>query len=91
MGLKTTNYEVQEFGIILSTAYARLTNINIDLSGEAFGVFEVHQTRDDINLKSPIERKSLNYIIDKDLPIHRQMYQKAKEELFIDWEDDLID
>ena len=39
MGLKTTNYEVKEFGIVLPTAYARLTNINIDLSGKAFGMF----------------------------------------------------
>lgn len=90
MGLKTTNYKAKSFGITIPTAYARLTNINIDLSGEVFGIFEIHQTRDDINTKSPIERKNLNCIIDKELPIYKQIYEKAKEELFIDWEDDII-
>lgn len=91
MGLKTTNYEAKEFGIVLPTAYARLTNINVNLSGSAFGMFEVHQTREDINTKSPIERKNINCVIDKDLPIHKQMYEVAKETLFTDWEDDIIE
>ena len=91
MGLKTTNYEAKEFGIVLPKAYARLSNINVDLSGEAFGMFEIHQTREDIDTKSPIERKNFNCVIDKDLPIHKQMYEKAKEEIFNDWEDDIVE
>lgn len=90
MGLKTTNYEVKEFGITLPTAYARLTYVNVDLSGEACGIFEIHQTREDINTKSPIERKTLNCAINKDLPLHEQIYKKAKEELFTDWVDDIV-
>ena len=31
MGLKTTNYEVENFGITLPTAYARLADVNIDV------------------------------------------------------------
>jgi hypothetical protein len=91
MGLKTTNYEAKEFGIILPTAYARLINFNVNLNGEAFGMFEIHQTRNDIGLKKAIERKDLEYVIDTDLPIHKQLYEKAKEELFIGWEDDIIE
>ena len=91
MGLKTTNYEIKEFGITLPTAYARLTNININLSGEAFGMFEIHQTREDIDTNSPIERKNFNCAIDKDLPIHNQLYVKAKEDIFTDWEDDIVE
>lgn len=91
MGLKTTNYEAKNFGIILPTAYARLTNVSVDLNGEVFGMFEIHQTRDDISSKSPIERKNINCIIDKDLPIHKQVYEIAKEEIFSDWEDDIVE
>ena len=91
MGLKTTNYEAKDFGIILPTAYARLTNVNVDLSGAAFGIFEIHQSREDITTKSPIERKNLNCIINKDLPLHKQMYEVAKEELFADWTDDIVE
>ena len=90
MGLKTKNYEVKDFGITISEAYARLTNININVDGEAFGVFEIHQTREDLIENNPLERIHVNYIIDKDLPIHNQIYVKAKEELFIDWEDDIV-
>ena len=32
MGLKTTNYEVKNFGITIPEAYARLTNISIDIN-----------------------------------------------------------
>ena len=91
MGLKTTNYEVKDFGITLSDAYARLTNINVDLSGEVFGMFEIHQTREDIDTKSPIERKNFNCTINKDLPIHKQVYEAAKEALFTGWEDDIVE
>ena len=92
MGLKTTNYEAKEFGITLPTAYARLTRIGVDIDGEAYGTFEIHQNRDDIdNNKSPFERQFLNCKINKDLPIYSQMYQKAKEDLFIDWEDDIVE
>lgn len=91
MGLKTTNYEAKEFGIVLPTAYARLTNISVNLDGNGFGVFEVHQNREDINTKLPLERKTLECTINKDLPIHRQMYKMAKEELFVNWEDDIVE
>ena len=93
MGLKTTNYEVKNFGITLSQAYARLSNINVDINGDAFGVFEIHQTREDSldAAKSAIQREGFNCVIDKDLPLHKQVYEKAKEKLFIDWEDDIVE
>lgn len=91
MGLKTTNYKVKEFGITLPEAYARLTNVNINVNGETFGTFEIHQTRESLNESQPLERIHINHIIDKDLPIHTQLYVKAKEEIFIDWEDDIVE
>lgn len=91
MGLKTTNYKVKEFGITLPEAYARLTNVNINVNGEAFGTFEIHQTRESLTEASSLERIHINHIIDKDLPIHNQLYVKAKEEIFTDWEDDIVE
>ena len=90
MGLKTTNYEVKDFGITIPEAYARLTNININVDGEAFGTFEIHQTRENLIENYPLERIHVNYVIDKDLPVHNQIYVKAKEELFPGWEDDIV-
>lgn len=91
MGLKTTNYEVKSFGITLPEAYARLTNISIDLTGRALGVFEVHQNREDITKSQALERLHINTVIDKELPVHSQLYIKAKEELFPNWEDDIVE
>lgn len=91
MGLKTKNYEVKDFGITISEAYARLTNININVDGEAFGTFEIHQTREDLIENNPLERIYVSYVIDKDLPMHNQLYVKAKEEIFTDWEDDIVE
>ena len=90
MGLKTTNYEVKDFGIVIPEAYARLTNINIDVEGEAFGTFEIHQTRESLTETNPLERIHVNYMINKELPVHSQLYIKAKEEVFVGWEDDIV-
>lgn len=92
MGLKTTNYEVESFGITLPTAYARLADVNIDVLGNAFGKFEIHQTREDMmNNKMPFNTIYTNYVIDKDLPIHKQLYELAKKEYFQNWEDDIVE
>lgn len=90
MGLKTTNYEAKQFGITLPTAYARLTDIHIDIDGHAYGFFEIHQTREDLGVKAPFERIDIDHIVDKEQPIHKQLYEKAKETLFTNWEDDIV-
>ena len=90
MGLKTTNYEVEKFGIIIPNAYARLTNISIDLVGKAFGTFEIHQNREYILDSQAIDKIYLDTQIDKELPIHNQLYTIAKEKLFVGWEDDIV-
>lgn len=89
MGLKTTNYGIKKFGITIPEAYARLTNISIDLQGEAFGTFEIHQNREDITKAQALDRVHINTIINKEEPIYSQLYIKAKETIFIDWEDDI--
>lgn len=71
-------------------AYARLTDININIDGEAFGTFEIHQTREKLIESYPLERIHVNYIINKDLPIHNQLYVQAKKEIFTNWEDDIV-
>lgn len=90
MGLKISNYTVKEYGITLDNAYAQLTNISIGVEGMANCVFEIQQTREDIQTKGALERKFLSCEINKDLPIHKQAYEKAKEELFSAWEDDIV-
>ena len=91
MGLKTTNYEVKDLGITIPTAYARIVNIHSDLEGEASVIFEVQQLRENIGVKEALERKYLSMTIDKNLSSYAQAYTKAKEEIFIGWEDNIVE
>ena len=91
MGLKTTNYEVKDYGITLDTAYARISNIHIDLDGTAYCTFEIQKDRESIGKDRCFEAKTFECAIDKTLPIYEQVYMAAKKTLFADWEDDIIE
>lgn len=90
MGLKTTNYKVNEFDITLDTAYAQISNLNVSLDGEAHCIFEIQKDRESIGNKKYFETKIFNCKIDKTLPIYEQIYVAAKEDIFAGWEDDII-
>lgn len=91
MGFKTTNYDVKEFGITVSTAYARISDVNVNMKGHCRAIFDIQQTREDIGIKKSLDTKSFTCVIDKDKPIHQQVYEKAKEKMFADWEDDIVE
>lgn len=91
MGLKKTNYTVEAFGLELPEAYARISSLNVNLEGKAFANFEVQQSRKEVGTKNALERKHIVCDVDVDLPIHRQVYQAAKKEIFVDWEDDIVE
>lgn len=88
MGLKTTNYELERFGITLPNVYARLSQVDIDLEGNAHGFFTISKTRED---EKAVETKIFNCQIDKNQLIHEQIYNAAKEDIFVGWEDDIIE
>ena len=91
MGLKTTNYELKSFGITIPEAYARLTDISINVNGWATGTFKIHQTREDLAISIPLEKKYIEVFINKDLPIYTQIYNASKEKIFVGWEDDIVE
>lgn len=91
MGLKTTDYRVVDFGLTIPTAYARVTNLNIDTLGNAYYTVEVHQNRDDIFQRNPLEVHQFNCRVNKNEPLYTQLYNEAKSYVFRDWEDDIIE
>lgn len=90
MGFKTTNYESKAFGISVPEAYARLTRVSVNVNGVANAMFEIQQTREQIGTKKALSLVPFSCEIDKEQPLHKQVYEKAKEKRFKDWEDDIV-
>ena len=91
MGLiKKNNYNIEELGITVPQAYARLISISLDCNGNANAIFNIHQNREDTVRKSPLDKVYIDTKINKDLPIYEQIYIAAKETIFNDWEDDIV-
>lgn len=91
MGFIRKDYEVKDIGITIPSAYAKITNINIGEDGVVYSMFDIQQTREDIGVKDSLETISFKTPIDKTQPIYAQVYIAAKEELFKDWEDDIVE
>lgn len=90
MGLKKQNYEVKELGLVMPEAYAQINDINCDLEGNCNASFKIQSTRNNMD-KNALETIFVSCKIDKTLPIYEQMYNQAKAEYFVDWEDDIIE
>lgn len=91
MGLKIDNYKVVNFGITVPTAYARITNLNVDTVGNAYYSLEVYQNRNDIFQREPLEVHHFSCRIDKNQPLYTQLYDEAKSFVFKNWEDDIVE
>ena len=91
MGFIKTNHEIEDMGIVLPKAYAQIDHISVNINGDASVLFVIQQSREDISVKEHIDTISYRCTIDKDLPVYKQIYEKAKEEIFIDWEDDIVE
>ena len=48
MGLKRDNYKVTSLGLDLASAYARITDVSVDLNGRAHAIFKIQQDREQI-------------------------------------------
>ena len=90
MGFIKTNHTIEEIGITIPKAYAQITSLSVDVNGKANAVFSIQQNREDILNKNHIDLIVYNCLVDKELPLYKQVYEKAKEEIFADWEDDIV-
>lgn len=91
MGLKTTNYEVKELGITLPEAYAQIVELSVSSKSVATARFSISKSRADIPVLMPVNVELVTAIIDKDKPIYEQMYLAAKETIFANWQDDIVE
>lgn len=93
MGLiKNSEYISQTFGLKVPTAYAQIVKIIIENDNIATATFHIQQTREDIFIKQPIDVVKLTMQIDKSQPIYEQLYNKSKQDYFLNtvWKDDIV-
>ena len=89
MGLKTTNYNVASFGVMLDTAYAIISELYADKQGNGKAVFEVQQSRENAIGLLPIETVEVNFAVDKTGSLYEQAYAAGKAQVFSAWQDDI--
>lgn len=89
MGLKKKNLLVSNLGVEFPEAYAQIDNLNVDIDGKCIARFKIQTSRDAIAEKSALDEVVLVLDVDKTLPIHKQAYEYAKNDVFSGWEDDI--
>lgn len=89
--LKKDDYSCGRFGITIPTAYARIAQVNVDKDGTAYANFEICPNRECTFTCQPLGYEMVSCKIDKSQPIYEQLYNYAKETIFTDWEDDIVE
>ena len=88
MGLIKDSYKIEKLNIDISPAYAMVGKIEIE-NDNAIVEMKIHKTREDLESYEPLEIISINYPIDRNLSVYEQIYTKAKNDIFKDWQDDI--
>ena len=88
MGLIKDNYKIDKLNLTISPAYAMVGKIKIE-NDYAIAEMKIHKTREDLEMYEPLEVMNISCHIDRNLSVYTQIYTKAKEDLFNDWEDDI--
>ena len=91
MGLiKTSGYDVR--GILIKPAYAKITRLYNENNDNVVAYFGISNTRENLESSTPIEEIQFNCTIDKkEDKVFNEVYTKAKQELFTEWEDDIVE
>lgn len=90
MGLKKNNYMVKSLGVIIPTAYAQITELTVDNNNNANAIVQVQRNRDAIKEFDAYDIICYSCKVDKSIPVHEQVYNSLKENLFLGWEDDIV-
>ena len=89
MGLKKNNHEVKSIGITLPAAYAQVREIRLH-GMECTAVIYIHKDRESVATFAPIDQRTIYFAFDRSKNLLEQIYAKAKEIYFGNWEDDIV-
>ena len=89
MGLIKNSYKSEKLNIDISPAYAMVGKIEIE-NDTAIAEIKIHKTREDLETYEPLETVNILCNMDRNQSVYEQIYIKAKEDIFKDWQDDII-
>ena len=89
MGLiKNDGFNVK--GVQIAPAYAKINRVYLENGNNAVAYFGISNSRENLEEGNMLEEINFNCEIDKKQDkIFNEIYVKAKEELFKDWQDDI--
>ena len=90
MGLIKNSYKSEKLNIDISPAYAMVGKIEIE-DDNAIAEMKIHKTREDLEIYEPLEVVNISCPIDRNISVYEQIYIKAKEDIFKDWQDDIVE
>ena len=89
MGLKKDSYKIEKLNITITPAYAMVGKIEIE-NDTAIAEMKIHKTREDLEKYEALETINITCNIERNLSVYEQIYVKAKEDMFLGCEDDII-
>ena len=89
MGLKKNDVLISTLGVTVPEAYAQIDSLVVDIDGKCIARFKIQTSRDAIAEKTALDEIVLVLDVDKALPVHKQAYEYAKNDVFSGWEDDI--
>lgn len=90
MGLKKDSYKIEKLNITITPAYAMVGKIEIE-NDAAIAEIKIHKTREDLEKYEALETINITCNIERNLSVYEQIYVKAKEDIFKDWQDDIVE
>ena len=78
MGLKTSNYTIEELGLTLPTAYAVIRNLYIN-GEKGTAEFVIQTSRDNAFTKTPLKVIPVEFTVDRTEKPYASAYRQAKE------------
>ena len=89
MGLIKKDYTIN--GVVLPNAYAMIGKVKINKNNTSYTEFNIHTSRENNVNELPLQKVGFFCEIDRNQSVYEQIYIKAKEDIFKDWQDDIVE
>ena len=83
MGLKSNYYTSKSTGVLLTNAYAILTNLILESDNRVRAIFSIQASREYVKNYKPLDKVEINFEWDRKTDPAKMAYTKAKQEVIV--------